>query len=73
VRTELKADLKTARDKYKSDIQAAEKIGDSIQALIKARRDAVAKAIEDFKAALEKAKVDLKAAWGETTSTEVSE
>lgn len=64
VREQLKADLGAARNKYQSDVQAAEKIGQSIQDLIKTRREAVAKAIEEFKTTLEKARVDLKEAWG---------
>lgn len=64
VREQLRADLKAARDKYQTDIQAAEKVGKSIQDLIKARREAVAKAVADFKTVLEKARVDLKAAFG---------
>lgn len=64
IREQLKAELKAAQDKYQTDVQAAEKVGKSVQDLITARRESVSKALADFKTALEKAKTDLKAVWG---------
>lgn len=72
IREQLKTELKANQDKYQADVQAAEKVGKSVQELITARRDSVAKALADFKVALEKAKIDLKAAGGTENSSDAN-
>ena len=59
--------MKAARDKFKSDRQAIERINHS--ALAQTHRQAIQKAISDFKAAMEKARADLKAAFPKVTPT----
>ncbi len=61
VRTNLRAALKAAKDKYNTDRQNLEKLKDTKDQLIATHRAAVKKAIDDFKAAMEKARADLKA------------
>jgi hypothetical protein len=56
--------VKTANEKFKEDRKAIEKVDAQIGTLKTARKASVDKAIADFKTALEKAKADLKAAWG---------
>jgi len=68
VMANLRSALKAAQDKFKSDRQSIDKIGDKVKALVTARQAAVEKAKADFKAAAEKARADLKAALGSTKS-----
>lgn len=65
VRETFRQSMKTALDKFKSDRQAIEKLYTSIEPLHTARKEAINKAIQDFKAVMEKARVDLKAAFGQ--------
>ena len=64
VRETFRADMKTAREKFISDGQAIEKFYASIQPLIDVRRQAFDKSRQEFRAAMEKARADLKAAFG---------
>lgn len=63
VRKNLLADLKAAQEKFVSDKQDIEKMEDPTESLIAARKEAIEKAIDDFKATVEQARVDLKAAF----------
>lgn len=54
--------VKAAKDKYKSDYQAIEKLSTNMDQLIAARKAAIEKAIQDFKVAMEKAKADFASA-----------
>ncbi len=60
-RENLRADLRAAREKLASDRQEIEKLKTPKETLIAARREAIKKAIEDFKSELESARADLKA------------
>ncbi len=62
VATNLRASLKAAQDKFKTDRQAIDGIGAKVKELVTVRQAAVEKAKADFKAAAEKARADLKAA-----------
>jgi hypothetical protein len=62
VMTNLRASLKAAQDKFKTDRQAIDGIGAKVKDLVKVRQAAVEKAKADFKTAAEKARADLKAA-----------
>jgi len=70
VRTNLHASLKTARDKFNTEKQAVEKVGTSMDALIKAKKEAMEKAKADFHAAMEKARTDFKKAFPDDTDSE---
>jgi hypothetical protein len=61
VRATLKASLDAAHAKFRTDVQAADKIGADARALAETRRVAVEKAKEEFKAAALKARDALKA------------
>lgn len=63
----LKTELKTAQDKFQADRQAIEKSVEQLRLLNETKRSAVEKAHQDFKAVLEKAKADLKAAFPQPT------
>jgi len=63
VRQNLQTGLKAARQKLTSDIKELDKIESTVQSLIAVRKDALNKALLDFKTAVEKAKNDLKAAF----------
>lgn len=64
IRMTLKSSIQAARVKYHEDRQGAPKVGGvNIQTLITARRNAVSKAMIDFKAAMEKARSELKKAF----------
>lgn len=65
VRQEFRAALKSAKDKFQSDKTQVEKLRVSLESIITQKKQEVAKAIADFKAALEKAKTDFKAAFGQ--------
>ncbi|HLN19000.1 MAG TPA: hypothetical protein VK255_02405, partial [Patescibacteria group bacterium] len=62
IRTTLRNSIQAARAKFHSEKTSA-KVGGNIQTLIDARRTAVNKAMTDFKAAMEKARTDLKKAF----------
>jgi len=69
VRENLAAGIKAARDKFISDKQDIEKLSDSVHLLVTARRQAVEKAHNDFKAAAEQARTSLKAVLGSPSPT----
>jgi len=64
VRETLITELKAARDKFNTGRQEVDKIGPAVEELAKTRNQAVAAAVESYKAAIEQARVDLKAAFG---------
>lgn len=68
VRQALKADLKSAQEKYVSDRQKIDKLQSQIEPLLDTRNQAIEKAIADFKSAMEKAKSDFKAAFSSETA-----
>lgn len=59
--------IKAARDAYATTVKAQEKVGTTLDALTNARNTAIKKAIDDAKAARERAVLKLKAAFKETT------
>lgn len=63
IKANLKAALEAARAKYQSEKEATVKLGETVKQLVETRQAAFAKALADFKAAVEKAKADLKANW----------
>ena len=65
VRQNLYNDLIAAKDKYKTDYAAIEKLSTTIDQLIATRKAAIEKAIADFKAAMEKARADFKSVVGD--------
>ncbi len=65
IRENLQKKLKAAREKFAADRQTIEKMKDGAQTLITARRNAVEKAISDFKNAMQTAKNTLKPFFGE--------
>lgn len=60
VRSELHASIQAARTKFNSDRQGVDKVGSQMQSLINTRQQAMEKAKADFKAAMEKARTELK-------------
>ncbi len=60
VHKNLVTSLKAAKQKFNTDRSAAEKLSISMQALVTARKSATAKALADFKTAMQKARADLK-------------
>ena len=62
VRTTFKARMEAARVKMQTDRKALDKSGSQIEALTKIRKTAVEKAMSDFKATAESARIALKAA-----------
>lgn len=68
VKANLQASIKAARDKLKGDILAADKVKTQAEALTATRKTAIQKAMDDFKALAEKAKTDLKTAFGKNSS-----
>jgi hypothetical protein len=63
IRTTLRSSIQEARTKFQQDRQNAPKVGGNIQSLIDARRAAVQKAMDNFKAAMETARANLKKAF----------
>jgi hypothetical protein len=63
IKTILKKSIQAAREKFMADKKNTPKVGEGIQALIDARKEAVGKALADFKATMEKARTDLKKAF----------
>jgi hypothetical protein len=68
VRATLKDSIQAARTKFQTDKNSAPKVGGNIQTLIEARKQAFEKAMADFKAAMEKARTDLKKAFPADTN-----
>jgi hypothetical protein len=60
IRQNLHASLKAAREKFVSDRQNVAKISDQVQALNQTKKQAIEKAIADFKAAMQNAVAELK-------------
>ena len=68
IRTNFRAEVKAAKEKFESDRKEMEKLQTSMEVLINTRKEAIKKAVDDFKAAMEKAKADFKAAFPEEKS-----
>ncbi|MEK7575561.1 MAG: hypothetical protein AAB491_00530 [Patescibacteria group bacterium] len=66
IRTTLRASLKGLREKFENDRKNLDKVNDSIDSLITAKKAAFEKAISDFKTAVQAAKEKLKAAFPES-------
>lgn len=60
IRQNLHANLKAARQKFVNDRQSVAKIGDQVQALNETKKQAIQKAVADFKTALQNAVSELK-------------
>lgn len=69
VKAELKTALDAARATFQTEMKNRDKSKEEVAALIKARNEAIKKAVDDFKAAAEKARQTLKTALGTTTTT----
>lgn len=67
VRTNLVQSLKTAREQFNTARQNIEKLSESVETFVAARKQAVKKAHDDFKTMAEQARIQLKAAFGETS------
>ena len=67
VRTNLIQSLKTAREQFNTARQNIEKLSESVETLVAARKQAVEKAHDDFKKAAEQARIQLKAAFGQAS------
>ncbi len=65
VRQNLHANLKTAQEKFKSDLETIGKIGEIVKSAAETRKQAIERAIQDFKTAIEEAKENLKSAFAE--------
>jgi len=63
-RADFNASVQAARRKLQADRQGIDSNGDQVRALAKTRNDAHAKALATFKATMEKARADLKLAFG---------
>ena len=63
IRTNFRAEVKTAKEKFESDRQELEKLQTSMETLINTRKEAIKKAIEDFKTVMETARTEFKAAF----------
>ena len=66
IRTTLRTSLKELREKFENDRKNLDKINDSLDSLIAAKRAAFEKAISDFKTAVQTAKEKLKAVFPES-------
>lgn len=73
VRETLRASVESARTQLRSALQAAEKIGPQAGELVQTRNEAFRAAQADFKAALEQARTDLKAAFVSESDDETAE
>lgn len=69
IRTTFRNSVKTAFDKLKSDRSSIEKLMTSADPIVAARKAAVQKALQDFKATMEAARTKLKAAFKTTSAT----
>jgi len=69
IRTTLRAGLEAAKEKLRSDRAAVERVGEKIQSLTDTRKAALKKAQDDFLAALNTAKTELKTAFAADTET----
>jgi hypothetical protein len=72
VRTHFKESLAAARTALQNDRKESEKVGAQVKALAETRRIAVQKALDEFKATVEAARIELKKSFGEKADTEAS-
>lgn len=63
IRETFRTSMESAQDKFKSDYKAIEKLKGSFESVRDTRKQAVEKAITDFKVTMEKARIDLKTAF----------
>lgn len=63
VRETFRASMKAAQDKFRTDYQSIGKLKGSFESVRQIKKQAVEKAISDFKIVLEKARTDLKVAF----------
>ena len=71
IRTTLRTALAAARSKFQADKQSVPKVGTDIQVFITARKTAIDKAMVDFKATMETARIALKKAFPNDGATPV--
>ena len=64
VMTQLKNDIKTARENYKAKVSEVKKVQESIQTLREVRKESVKLAIENFKTTMKAAQEELRKAMG---------
>jgi len=69
IKTTLSASIQAARNKFQQDRKNVDRVGEQTKAAVKVRQDAHAKAMANFRAAMEKARVELKAALSAKTTT----
>lgn len=72
VRSNFKNSLQAARTVLQDDRQDADKVGAQVKAYAETRRTAVKAAVDEFKATVEAARLELKEVFGETADTETS-
>ncbi len=63
IRADFAAAVKAAKDKFAADRKAMDRVGTQVRTLAETRKAAHAKAMADFRAAMEAARADLKAAF----------
>jgi hypothetical protein len=63
IRTNFRAEVKAAKEKFENDRKEIEKLQTSMETLINTRKEAIKKAIDDFKTAMETARTEFKAAF----------
>jgi hypothetical protein len=66
VRTQFRASIQAARNGLQTELKNAEKIGEQVKTLSETKRAAVRAAMDAFKATMEQARTELKAAFGTT-------
>ena len=69
IRTTFQASVRAAKEKFLNGKKGLEGVNNSMQALISARKKAIEKATNDFKAAMEQARIALRAAFPIANST----
>jgi len=62
IRESLRSGLQAAKDGLSSDVQSIDKLGAQVSELVKARNEAIQQAVQDFKAKMETARDNFKAA-----------
>ncbi|MEK9151151.1 MAG: hypothetical protein AAB547_00800 [Patescibacteria group bacterium] len=67
VKTNFRNSLAAARTALQNDRKDADKVGEQVKKLAETRRIAVRKALDDFRSAVEAARVELKKAFGEAS------
>jgi len=63
IRTNFRAEVNAAKEKFETDRKEMEKLQDMMKTLINTRKEAIEKAIDDFKTAMETARTEFKAAF----------